>query len=176
MKGNKAHIRQGGNNDNGKAIVVRNRDIPLLADILYIMQEVCAIEQRRDWQKERMYNITQHLTGMPGRSGGATGLDEAFALLSEIDEEHEERCKEYVQQLKEAQRILNDIESRSMRSFVVMKYVMGMQDTEIRQELNLTRRAFEKAKRSIEDADCIANVRWQERYILTKYQEKAKMC
>ncbi len=168
MKGNKAHIRQGGNNDNGKAIVVRNRDIPLLADILYIMQEVCAIEQRRDWQKERMYNITQHLTGMPGRSGGAAGLDEAFALLSEIDEEHEEKCKEYVQQLKAAQLILNGIKSRSMRSFVAMRYVMNIPDVEIQRELNMSKWAFNKARQSVEQADNMASVVWHERFALKK--------
>lgn len=168
MKDNQALIQQGRSDDGRKAIVVRNRDIPLLADILYIMQEICAIEQRRDWQKDRMYNITQHLTGMPGRKGGASGLDEAFALLSEIDEEHEEKCKEYVRQLKRAQRILNSIESRSMRSFVVMRYVMNMSDVEIRQELNLTRRGLERARRSVEEADCMGNVKWQERYILIR--------
>lgn len=168
MKDDQALIRQGRSDDGGKAIVVRNRDIPLLADILYIMQEICAIERRRDWQKDRMYNITQHLTGMPGRKGGGSGLDEAFALLSEIDEEHEEKCKEYVRQLKRAQRILNSIESRSMRSFVVMRYVMNMSDVEIRQELNLTRRGLERARRSVEEADCMSNVKWQERYILIR--------
>lgn len=47
----------------------RNRDIPLLADVLPIMQAVCHIERQRDWQKDRMANITQHLTGMPGGGG-----------------------------------------------------------------------------------------------------------
>lgn len=149
-------------------ITVCNRDIPILADVLCIMQEVSALEKHRDWQRDRMYSITQHLTGMPGAKGAAKGFDEAFALLSEIDEEHKEKCKEYVRKLRKAQRILNGIESQSMRSFVVMKYVMDVPDVEIRKELNMTRRGFDRARRSVEEADCMASVKWRERYILAQ--------
>lgn len=149
-----------------KPVVVHNRDIPLLADVLPIMQEICQIEQRRDWQRDRMVNITQHLSGMPGGGGVPKGLDEAFALLSELDEEHEQRCKDYVRQLKAAQKILNGIESRSMRTFVIMKYVMNVRDADIRQELNMTRTGFNRARRCVESADCMAAVKWRERYIL----------
>lgn len=151
-----------------RPVMIRNRDIPLLADVLPIMQEVCQIERQRDWQHDRMANITQHLTGMPGGSRIPKGLDEAFAMLSEIDEQHEEKCKDYVRQLKAAQKILNDIESQSMRAFVLMKYVMDISDVDIRQELNLTRRGFERARRSVEEAESMSAVKWHERYILTK--------
>lgn len=146
-------------------IKVRNKDIPLLADIFYIMQEIKQIEQRREWQQERMFNITQHLTGMPG-GGTPKGLDEAFALLAEIDDEHKQKCKDYARQLRKAQRILNGIESRSMRAFVVMKYVMDAPDTEIMRELNMTKHGFYRARAAVEDAACMAAVKWQERYIL----------
>ena len=151
-----------------KPVVIRNRDIPLLADVLPIMQEICQIEQWRDWQRDRMLNITQHLTGMPGGGGTPKGLDEAFALLSELDEEHEQRCKDYVRQLKAAQKILNGIESRSMRAFVTMKYVMDVPDAQIREELNMTRTGFNRARRCVESAECMAMVKWHERYILAK--------
>lgn len=149
-----------------KPVVIRNRDIPLLADVLPIMQEICQIEQRRDWQKDRMLNITQHLSGMPGGGGVPKGLDEAFALLSELDEEHEQRCRDYVRQLRAAQKILNRIESRSMRAFVVMKYVMDVPDSEIRQELNMSRTGFSRARRCVEDAESMSTVKWAERYIV----------
>ena len=149
-------------------VVIRNRDIPLLADVLPIMQEVCMIEQRRDWQRDRMQNITQHLTGMPGGGGMPKGLDEAFALLAELDEEHEQRCKDYVRQLKAAQKILNEIESRSMRAFVTMKYVMDVPDAQIREELNMTRTGFNRARRCVESAERMSLVKWRERFILEK--------
>ena len=151
-----------------RPVVIRNRDIPLLADVLSIMQEICQIEQRRDWQRDRMLNITQHLTGMPGGGGTPKGLDEAFALLSELDEEHEKRCKDYVRQLKAAQKILNGIESRSMRAFVTMKYVMDVPDAQIREELNMTRTGFNRARRCVESAEHMSSVKWHERYILAK--------
>jgi len=147
-------------------VVVRNRDIPPLADVLPIMQEISHIEQLRDWQRDRMLNITQHLTGMPGGGSVPKGLDEAFALLSELDEEHEQRCRDYVRQLKTAQKILNGIASRSMRSFVIMKYVMDAPDTEIREALNMTRTGFNRARRCVESAECMATVKWRERFIL----------
>ena len=166
LRSNSVQIHGDGSEKEQGPVVIRNRDIPLLADILCIMQEISQIEQRREWQRDRMLNITQHLSGMPRGGGLPKGLDEAFAMLSELDEEHEQRCKDYVRQLKAAQKILNNIASRCMRAFVTMKYVMNLPDTEIRQELNLTRTGFNRARRCIEDADCMASVKWRERYIL----------
>ncbi len=171
MSNEKAPAQGGAAEKEQRPIKVRNRDIPLLSEILYIMQDVCQIERRRDWQHDRMYNITQHLTGMPGRKGGASGLDEAFALLSEIDEEHEARCKEYVRQLRKAQKILNGIESRTMRTFVMMKYIMDVPDVKIRQELNMTWRGFNRALRAVEDAPSMAAVKWHERYIVSQKEQ-----
>ena len=59
------------------SVEVKNIDIPLMANILPIMQEVYGIEKRREWQKDRMFNITQHLSGMPGGGGTPKGLDSA---------------------------------------------------------------------------------------------------
>lgn len=151
-----------------RPVEVRNRDIPLLSEILYIMQMVRQIEERRDWQRDRMTNITQHLTGMPRGGGLPKGLDSAFALLSELDEEQETQCKEYTRQLRKAQKILNSIESQTMRTFVMMKYVMDVPDVKIRQELNMTWRGFDRARRAVEDAQSMAAVKWQERYIVVQ--------
>lgn len=153
-------------------VAVRNKDIPLLTEILYIMQDVSLLEQRRDWQRDRMTSITQHLTGMPGGGGLPKGLDSAFAILAEIDEEHEAQCKEYARQLRKAQKILNGIESQTMRTFVVMKYVWDVPDVKIRQELNMTWRGFDRARRAVEDAPNMAAVKWQERYIVVQKGEK----
>ena len=120
-----------------KRTVVNNRDIPILADVLPAMQAVRQIERRRQWQRDRMTAITRHLTGMPNGKGGEKGLDGAFALLSELDQEHEARCIEYVRYIRAAQKVLNRIESVSMRVFVVMKYMLDMKDTDIMRELNV---------------------------------------
>lgn len=146
-------------------VIVRNQDIPLLSEILYIMQDIAQLEKRRDWQRDRMVNITQHLSAAPS-GGGHKGFDEAFSALSEIDAEHETRCREYARQLKKAQKILNSIESRAMRTFVLMKYVMDVPDIKIRQELNMTWRGFERARKAVESAPCMAAVKWQEKYIV----------
>lgn len=168
MNNEKALVQGGNAEDKQKPIEVRNRDIPLLSEVLYIMQAICQIEQQRSWQHDRMTNITQHLSWMPKGGGLPKGLDDAFALLSEIDEEHEARCREYVCQLREAQKILNGIESRTMRTFVMMKYVMNVSDANIREELNMTRRGFDRARRCVEEAPCMAAVKWHERYIVVK--------
>jgi hypothetical protein len=161
MDGTSRHIK-----GEGDTVTVRNRDIPLLRDILPIMQQVCALEKRRDWQRDRMMRITQHITGMPGGGGMPRGLDEAFAMLSELDLEHEEMCREYVARMRRAERILNGIESQSMRAFVVMKYMMDIPDMRIREELNLTRTGFERARRCVEDAERMSEAVWREKWIL----------
>ena len=107
-----------------------------------------------------------HLTGMPGGGGATHGLEDVFSRLAEVEEEHKEGCRQYYRQLKAAEEILNGIGSDSMRTFVKMKYVFDIPDTEIRERLNMTRRGFEKARQAVEDAPDMAAVRWREKYIL----------
>lgn len=154
-----------------KPVKIANRDIPLLREVLSVMQSVNRTEQLQEWQRERMVKITASLSGMPG-GGGRKGLDDAVSILDELRESQVRACKEYAHALRRAQRVLNGIESRNMRAFVMLKYVMGVPDAEIRRELNLTRRGFDRAVRAIQDAPDMASVKWQERYILednTKY-------
>ena len=47
-----------------------------------------------------------------------------------------------------------------------MRYVMQISDAEIRRELNMSRRGFERAKKCVETAPSMAAVKWQERYIV----------
>ncbi len=145
--------------------VIHNRDIPVLQEVLPCMQAVCQTEKLRDWQRDRMVHITQSLSGMPG-GGSPKGLDAAFAALDDLSREQEEACKDYVRHLRKAQGILNGIESMSMRMFVLMKYMMNLPDGKIRQELNMTRRGIERARKAVQDAPSMAAVKWQERYIL----------
>lgn len=147
---------------------IRNKDIPLLSDVLPTMQLVNESERRLDWQHDRMLSINQHINGMPGGGSLPKGLEDAFAMLEEVGEAHEERVKQYLLELRKAERILNGIESRSMRTFVVMKYVMDVPDAEIRRELNMSERRFNRAKKAIEDAENMANVVWREKYYLAE--------
>ena len=146
-------------------IKINNRDIPVLRDVLAVMQSVNRTEQLHEWQRGRMVKITASLTGMPG-GGERKGLDDAVSLLDELGRDQIRECREYGQHLRRAQRILNAIESRSMRAFVMMRYVIGVSDAEIRRELGMTRRGFSRAVRAVQDAPDMASVKWQERYIL----------
>ena len=66
--------RQGGE----KPRVIYNRDIPKLERVNVIMKEVCRLEERMAWQKDRAYNVTRRLTGMPTAHGGENGRRRAF--------------------------------------------------------------------------------------------------
>ena len=149
-----------------KIVKIRNRDIPLLADVLPTMQLVNQTERRLDWQHARMLSISQHISGMPGGGSLPKGLEDAFALLEEAGEAHESQLRQYLNELRAAERVLNGIESRTMRTFVVMKYVMDVPDAEIRRELNISERRFERARKSIEEAESMAAGVWREKYIV----------
>lgn len=150
----------------GNEQVIRNKDIQTLADILSLMQLVTTTEQQLDWQHERMLSLSQHLTGMPGGGVLPKGLDDALAALEEAGEAHKEKITQYMHELREAKKVLDGIESRTMLAFVVMKYVMGIADTEIRRELNMTEWGFARARKSVEEANSMAEVIWREKYIL----------
>ena len=149
-------------------IKIINKDIPILARVLYTMRDVTNIEQMRDWIQARMYSITQHLSGMPGGGGTPKGLDDTFARLSEMDDEHKEKCRRYMRELEEAEGILNRIESPAMRTFVVMKYVLDIPNVQIARELNLTEWKFNQMRRCVEQTADMEHVVWKEPYKLVE--------
>lgn len=151
-----------------KPRIIKNRDIPLLARVLYVMQDVCSLEKRREWQRERLFSITQNLTGMPNGKGMPSGFDAAFAAIDGINEEHQEQIAAYTRELKAAEKIINSIPSRTMRTFVIMLYVENMPAATVQRELNMTRRGFENARNAIEQAQDMASVVWRERYYVEK--------
>ncbi len=143
--------------------VVYNRDVPVLAEVLAVMQLIDRTEALRERRMSQATRITAQLTGMP-RGGGGGGLDAALAALDELDRALSDQVAEYARVLRRAERILNGIESRSMRAFVVLRYVMDEPDARIRRALCMTRRGFERAVRCVEDAPDMASVIWRERF------------
>lgn len=157
-----------------EAIVVRNKDIMLLEQILPIMQDIRLTEEQAEWTRERMTSTTQCITGMPGAHGNPKGMDDAFARLYEAAERHDNHIRDYTRMLKKAEKILNGISSISMRTFVLMRYAWDIPDTEIRAEMNLTRRGFDRARRAVETAEDMAHVKWVDRYILESDTQKGQ--
>ncbi|MBQ8708504.1 MAG: DUF1492 domain-containing protein [Succinivibrionaceae bacterium] len=145
---------------------IKNKDIPLLSSIFCVMQEIKSLERRREWQHDRMFVITKKLTGMPSGSGTQRGLDAAFAAIDDLDEQHGEQIKQYARDLKKAERILNSIPSRKMRTFVQMYYIDEIGKGEIMRELNMTEWGFDRARTAIEQAPDMAHVVWRERFII----------
>jgi hypothetical protein len=150
--------------------VVKNKDIPLLARVLGIMQDVVSIENRIEWQRERMYSITSHMNGMPSGKGVPTGLDAALAVIDGLEGTYQEKVRSYMRELRNAEKILNAIPSESMRTFVTMVYVDDLPQEFVKKELNLSRRSFERARAAIENAESMAQVVWRERFIVGKQE------
>ena len=149
-------------------IKIINKDIPILARVLTAMRDVTNVEQMRDWQRERMYSITQHLSGMPGGGSLPKGLDDTFAKISELNDEQRQKCKKYMEELRQAEAILNTIPSAAMRTFVTMKYVLNIPNVQIMRELNMTEWRFNRARLCIEQAKDMEHVDCKEPYELVE--------
>lgn len=147
---------------------ILNRDIPVLTRIWYTMQDIVSLEKRGDWQRERMFSVTKRLRGMPGGGGLPSGIDAALCELDELNHEYGEKLRAYVSELKTAERILNSIESATMRTFVRMYYVDNIGKAEIIRELGVTEYGFARARRCVEQAPDMAHVRWHERFLFRK--------
>lgn len=145
---------------------IRNRDVMLLSNILYMIQDVGLTEQKRQWMQDRLFSMSQHITGMPGGGGQPTGLDEKIAAINELEEKYAKECQGYLRDLNRAETILNHIRSRSLRTFVMMRYVFGIGNNEIMKRLNIKRRKFEQACKAIEQAPDMEHVVWQERFAI----------
>ena len=66
---------------------------------------------------------------------------------------------------------MNSISSRTMRAFVMMKYMMDTPNNVIMRELNMTEWGFNRARKSVEEAQDMAHVVWRERYIVAEGDE-----
>lgn len=147
--------------------IVHNKDIPLLASVHSMRQEVQEIEKSQEWTRHRMFTIKARSTGC-GIHGNRVprGLDEAYAALAELDEEYTQAVKSYVRQIRRAQKVITGIESLTMRTFVKMKYISGASNAKIMAGLGMSQRGLSRAKKCVEEAPCMAAVKWHERYIL----------
>ena len=131
-----------------------------------IMQDVSITERKRMWLQDRLWNMTQKLTGMPGGHGEPKGLEVHFAAIGEMEEQYRAELPECLRELQEAETVLNAIPIREMRTFVTMKYVLDMSRKEIMSRLNLKRWKYNNICNRIEQAQDMAHVDWPERYIL----------
>lgn len=155
--------------ENGKEIEVNNADIIALQRVFYAMQDVCATEERRMWEEDRMLAITQRLTRMGGGSGGVPGgIDAGLAAIEEAESKHSVRLIEYKKELQRAEEILNGISNPNMRTFVVLLYVHMLPGEEVRKRLNMTDYGFKRARRMIEQAPDMASAEWTDKYILAE--------
>jgi hypothetical protein len=145
-------------------ITIKNRDIPKLQRVVSLMQDIRMLEERAQWTRERMVNITQHLSWASG-NGEPRGLDAAYAALSGLETEHQEAVRAYARELKAAERILNSIGSPRMRTFVMMMYVLDLPPRAVRNELNMTEWGFKRARQAVEQAKSMDRVVWREKYI-----------
>ena len=151
---------------------VRNKDIPLLTQIFYILKEAESVERRGEWTYERLFNITRRMTGMPIGGGNAPGMDGTLAEVEELNRIYGDRLQECVKALKDAERILNGIESQTMRTFVQMYYIDDISKAEIMRELNMTEWKFNKARENIENAENMKKVVWKEKFCILENEKK----
>lgn len=151
---------------------VRNQDIPLLTQIFYILKEAESVERRGEWTYERLFNITRRMTGMPIGGGNAPGMDGTLAEVEELNRIYGDRLQECVKELKDAERILNGIESQTMRTFVQMYYIDDISKAEIMRELNMTEWKFNKARENIENAENMKKVVWKEKFCILENEKK----
>lgn len=152
----------------GKMVrVIRNKDIPLLESVLCTMQNMRALQERRQWQEEQLTNITQHLSAMPG-GGARSTLADKFSDLADIETDIEAKLHEYAARLKRAEDILNGIQNENMRTFVMMMYVENLPQRKVMSELNMTEGAFKRAREAVETAESMAGVKWRSRYVIVE--------
>ena len=147
---------------------IKNRDIPLLTRIFYIMQDIRSLQRRSEFHNEQLYSTTKRLTGMPGGGGLPHGFDAIIGELEELNGDYSEKIREYVTDLRKAEKILNNITSQTMRTFVRMFYVDQIEKAEIIRDLEMTEYQFDKCRKAIEDAESMRKTDWPEKFRMMK--------
>ena len=139
---------------------VRNRDLPLLTCVRYTMQDIRMLEEKRDWTRERLERVTSGLSGMPRGGGGPHGMEEGFEKLADLDRRHAKKLRQCEKELDTAERLINSVESRPLRTFISMVYLRGMTREDVSAELNLTEWEYRKMKERVEGAERLRDVKW----------------
>lgn len=143
---------------------MKNQDIDILTRIFWTMQDIKSLQHRSEFHDEQLYSITRRLTGMPGGGGMPHGFDSLIGELEEINQAYGKQVEAYVADLRKAEKILNGIENPNMKTFVRMLYVDQIAQAEIMRELEMTEYQFDKARKSIEEAESMKKVRWPEKF------------
>ena len=142
---------------------VINRDIPRLLRVRGIMRDIESIEERLQWQQDRMRNITVHWSFAKG-GGQPEGLDRGIAELDELKTRYLDMLRQYSRAARMSERIIKDIQNPNMRAFVRMLYLDGESLADTRIRLHMTRRGFDNARETIETAERMKYVVWHDKY------------
>jgi hypothetical protein len=137
---------------------VKNADLDAVSRVIYLMQDIRMLEERRDWTRERLHRLTKGLSGMPRGGGGPQGMDDTFAKLSELDDKHREKLRRCTLELTLAEGRINAIPDPRMRTFVTMVYLMHTGKDQVMRELNLTEWGYRQAKEAVENAASMEKV------------------
>ena len=141
-----------------------NADIEKLKRVVYAMQDVCTTEERYEWEREHLFSITSpQISDMPRGNGIKKDIGDRIVRMEDKRDQYKAASKRYMDELTEAEEILNAIHNPNMRTFVVLVYVMGMPFEEVRKRLNMTEYTFKQAKTAIENADSMACAVWRGR-------------
>ena len=139
---------------------IRNADIEAISRVIYLMQDIKILEERRDWTRDRLHRLTRGLSGMPRGGGGPQGMDDTFAKLSEMDDRHLAMMQRFTQELTHAEWRINTIPDPRMRTFVTMVYMLHAGKNQVMRELNLTEWDYRTAKEAVERAESMEKVPW----------------
>lgn len=140
----------------------KNRDIALLEKVKDMEAEMEALERKLQWQRDRLKQVTRYIASGP-RGAGQCGMDEVMATLDELERDYREKVKTYRKELRRGERILNGIESQQMRLFVRLMYMDKQNPGDVRKKMGLSRWSFNAARDSVENAECMAAVKWYDR-------------
>lgn len=145
--------------------MIKNKDIRLLMNIMYYIQDIRALEERLTFERGRLLKVTSHLSFTGGRGGKPATFDETFARLLELEQTHREKLNMYRREMKRADDIINAIPNEQMKTFVSMAYVDHMTKNEICSELKLSSWSYRKIRECLESAPDMKSVIWHNRFL-----------
>lgn len=137
---------------------IRNRDIRMIMAVPAMRAEIETLEDRMEWVRARAEKITRQLSSAGG--GGGRGLEDTVAELVELEERYKRMIRSYSGLLKAAERKLIGLENMHLRAFIELAYLTGAKGPEIQRKLNMSRWAYENAKRQLEAAEGLDGIRW----------------
>lgn len=149
-----------------RVYTIRNVDALALTQVRIMKQELKITELKRAELRALHRRAVRACEGDVSAADAISDVDAVHKKLAENEALYARRIEACAKAIRDAEETLARIENPGMRLFVTLLYERGETHKYVMAKLGLSRRSFEKLRKTVEDAPDMASVVWADKWVL----------